>query len=31
VHIPPAHDHESFIFDKIKQVAKVIEINSEKF
>jgi glycosyltransferase len=30
VHIPPAHDHESFIFDKTKQVAKLIDLNSEK-
>jgi glycosyltransferase len=31
VHIPPAHDNSSFIYENTNQVAKVIEINSEKF
>jgi glycosyltransferase len=31
VHIPPAHDNSSFIYENINQVAKVIEINSKKF
>jgi glycosyltransferase len=31
VHIPPAHDNSSFIYENTNQVARVIEINSEKF
>jgi len=31
VHIPPTHDNGSFIFENSNQVARVIEINSEKF
>ena len=31
VHIPPTHYNGSFIYENSNQVAKVIEINSEKF
>lgn len=31
VHIPPAHENGSFIYDHSNQVAKLIDINSEKF
>ena len=31
VHIPPAHENGSFIYDDSNQVAKLIDINSEKF
>ncbi len=31
VHIPPAHENGSFIYDHSNQEAKLIDINSEKF